>query len=87
MIWASPPCTEYNMAKRTGVKNIEETNRISQRTIDISLYVYPQYWIIENPQTGKLKEQEFMTELPFQDVDYCKYGICLTEGGRGSGTM
>ncbi|MFM7984633.1 MAG: hypothetical protein ACKPKO_35450, partial [Candidatus Fonsibacter sp.] len=31
--------------------------------------------IIENPQTGKLKEQEFMTELPFKDVDYCKYGM------------
>ena len=38
-------------------------------------YFDPQYWIIENPQTGKLKKQEFMTDLPFKDVDYCKYGM------------
>ena len=75
VIWASPPCTEYSMAKTTGVRKIEEANKISQRTIDIIQYLDPQYWIIENPQTGKLKEQEFMTELPFKDVDYCKYGM------------
>ena len=74
VIWASPPCTEYSMAKTTGVRKIEEANKISQRTIDIIRYLDPQYWIIENPQTGKLKEQEFMTDLPFKDVDYCKYG-------------
>ena len=75
VVWASPPCTEYSMAKTTGVRKIEEANRISQRTIDIIRYFDPQYWIIENPQTGKLKEQDFMTELPFKDVDYCKYGM------------
>ena len=47
------------MAKTTGVRKIEEANRISQRTIDIIRHFDPQYWIIENPQTGKLKEQEF----------------------------
>ena len=62
------------MAKMTGVRKIEKANRISQRTIDIIRYFDPQYWIIENPQTGKLKEQDFMTELPLKDVDYCKYG-------------
>ena len=73
VVWASPPCTEYSMAKTTGVKNIEEANLISQRTIDIIRYFGPQCWIIENPQTAKLKEQEFMTDLSFKDVDYCKY--------------
>ncbi|MFM7978761.1 MAG: hypothetical protein ACKPKO_05545, partial [Candidatus Fonsibacter sp.] len=66
VIWASPPCTEYSMAKTAGVREIEEANKISQQT---------QYWIIENPKNGKLKEQEFMAELPFKDVDYCKYGM------------
>ncbi|MFM7980991.1 MAG: hypothetical protein ACKPKO_16910, partial [Candidatus Fonsibacter sp.] len=42
---------------------------------DIIRYFDPMCWIIENPQTGKLKEQEFMTDLPFKDVDYCKYGM------------
>ena len=43
VIWASPPCTVYSMAKTTGVKQIEEAIRISQRTINISLYIDPQY--------------------------------------------
>ena len=75
VIWASPPCTEYSMANTTGINNIQEANNVSQRTIDIILYFDPQYWIIENPQTGKLKEQDFMTELLFKDVGYSKYGM------------
>ncbi|MFM7987453.1 MAG: DNA cytosine methyltransferase, partial [Candidatus Fonsibacter sp.] len=68
VVWASPPCPEYSMAKTTGVKKIEESNNISQRTIDIVRYFDPKYWIIENPQTGKLKGQEVMTDLPFKEV-------------------
>ena len=52
VIWASPPCTEYNMAKTTGVRKIKEANRISQRTIDIIRYFDPQYWIIEILRPG-----------------------------------
>ncbi len=74
-IWASPPCTEYSIAKTTGVRDIEQANRVSQRTIEIIRYLDPKYWVIENPQTGKLKEQAFMNELPFDDIDYCKYGM------------
>ena len=36
------------------------------------------YCILENPQTGLLKEQPFiiiMHGLPYQDIDYCKYGM------------
>ena len=66
VIWASLSCTEYSMAKTTGVRKIEEANRISQRTIELILLFDPQYWIIENPQTGNLKEQDFMTDLPFK---------------------
>ena len=43
VVWASPPCTEYNMAKTTGVRKIEEANKISQRTIEIIRYFDPQY--------------------------------------------
>ena len=31
--------------------------------------------MIENPQTGLLKEQIFMSGLPYVDIDYCKYGM------------
>ena len=34
-IWAFPPCTEYSIAKTTGVRDIEQATRESQRTIDI----------------------------------------------------
>jgi hypothetical protein len=34
-------------------------------------YFKPKYWWIENPQTGKMKE--YITDLDYYDVDYCKY--------------
>ncbi|MFM7989559.1 MAG: DNA cytosine methyltransferase [Candidatus Fonsibacter sp.] len=82
VVWASPPCTEYSMAKTTAVRKIEKANKISQRTLDIIRYFDPQYWIIENPHTGKLNDQEFMTDIPFSTVST----ESLTERGRGSGT-
>ena len=74
-VWASPPCTEYSKAKTTGVRKIEHANAIVLRTLEIIDYFKPKYWIIENPQTGLLKEQAFMSGLKYYDVDYCKYGM------------
>ena len=37
-------------------------------------YLNPKYYIIENPQTGLLKKQSFMNDLPYVDIVYCKYG-------------
>lgn len=74
-IWASPPCTEYSRAKTTGLRQIDEANRIVERTLEILAYLNPKVWVLENPQTGLLKHQVFMTDLPFVDVDYCKYGM------------
>jgi hypothetical protein len=42
--------------------------------IEIINYFDCEYYFIENPQTGKLKDQEFMKDLPFVDCDYCMYG-------------
>ena len=75
VIWASPPCTEYSRAKTTGVRKIEEANEIVERTLNIIEYLNPKYYIIENPQTGLLKEQWFMYGMPYIDIDYCKYGM------------
>ena len=74
-VWASPPCTEYSRAKTTGVRKIEEANEIVKRTLEIIEYLEPEVWVIENPQTGLLKEQDFMRDIHFIDVDYCKYGF------------
>ena len=74
-IWASPPCTEYSRAKTVGVRNIEHANSIVLKTLEIISYLDPVSWVIENPQTGLLKNQYFMNDLPYNDVDYCKYGM------------
>ena len=75
MIWASPPCVEYSIAKQTGVRKIEEANKIVMKTLEIIKYFKPRVWFIENPQTGLLKKQSFMEGLPYFDIDYCKYGM------------
>ena len=82
VIWASPPCTEYSRAKTTGIRKIDEANAIVQRTLEILRYLDPTFYIIENPQTGLLKEQPFMADLPYKDIDYCKYGLTYRKRTR-----
>ena len=67
VIWASPPCTEYSRAKTVGVRKIEESNEIVQRTFDIIDYFQPRFYIVENPQTGLLKQQAIMQGRIFRD--------------------
>jgi len=78
-IHASPPCTDYSCINRSHpnkVLNIEKSNDIVKRTIEIIEYLEPVYWTIENPQTGTLKDQPFMKDLdlPYFDIDYCRFG-------------
>ena len=40
------------------------------KVFEILDYFKPQYWWIENPQTGRMKEY---IDKPFYDIDYCKY--------------
>ena len=82
VIWSSPPCTEYSIAKTTGIRNIEYANRIVLKTIEIIEYLKPKYYIIENPQTGLLKKQSFMFNIPYTDIDYCKYGMLYRKRTR-----
>ena len=75
VVWASPPCTEYSIAKTRGVRKIDYANSIVLKTLEIIDYFKPKWWVIENPATGLLKEQPFMSGLKYYDVDYCKYGM------------
>lgn len=74
-VWASPPCTEYSKMKyiSKSPRNLELADRIVKRTIEIIRYYNPSKWFIENPQTGLLKNRDFMAGIPFVDVDYCMY--------------
>ena len=73
-LWASPPCIDYSHAKRTGTSYIELSNMFVIKTLSLIIALNPKYWIIENPQTGTLKFQYFIRDLPFTDIDYCMYG-------------
>ena len=49
-IWSSPPCTEYSIAKTTGIRNIDYANRIVLKTLEIIDYFGFPYFVIEKIQ-------------------------------------
>jgi len=73
MIWASPPCTEYSICKQNAPRKLELADSIVKKTLEIIRYLKPKLWFIENPQTGLLKSREFMKDIPFVDMDYCRF--------------
>ena len=89
IIWASPPCTEYSnlqscwlgrmkkdgqiYTKEIMENNMNEADKLVLKTLEIIDYFDCEYWFMENPQTGKLKNREIMKDIPFYDVDYCMY--------------
>lgn len=75
VIWASPPCTEYSIAKTKGVRNLTQANEVVARTLEIIDYLEPNHYFIENPQSGLLKHQPVMQLRPYNDLDYCRYGL------------
>ena len=75
-IWCSPPCTHYSRArtKAKTPRDLEGSDAIVQKCLDIIAFWRPKYWVLENPQTGLLKTREVIRGLPFKDVTYCSYG-------------
>ena len=67
-IWASPLCTEYSRALTTRPRKMELADRLVKRTLEIIERLQPQYWTLENPGSGELKNREFMKGLPYKDV-------------------
>ena len=75
-IWASPPCTEYSIAKTTGPpRDMEKADKIAQRTLDCIKDLKPKVWFFENPQTGYLKGRRVVEGLRYKDASYCVWGF------------
>lgn len=77
MVWASPPCTEYSVAKRVGVRNLKQADQIVKRTFEIIGYLKPKWWFVENPGDGGLLDKRpFMRryETLKHRCTYCHYG-------------
>ena len=78
-IWASPPCTNYSIArtrKRSTAEELEFSDSLVKKTLEIAreLEGNPALFI-ENPYTGKLKSRGLLDHLQLNKVDYCKYGF------------
>ena len=63
-VWASPPCTEYSKARTRAKRprDFDGADAIVRRTLEIIWFFRPPLWLIENPQTGYLKNREIMRE-------------------------
>jgi hypothetical protein len=87
-IWASPPCLYYSQLqtswygrmKKSGLytkeKHMSEmliSDKWVKKVLEIINYFNCEKWVIENPRTGKLRTREFMKDIQFVDVDYCRY--------------
>lgn len=75
LIWASPPCTMYSIARTTGKlpRDIEGSNKLVQRVLDVIAYYKPTIAFLENPASGSLKNQPMMQDLTSFVVHYCMY--------------
>ena len=57
------------------MRKIEESNAIVLKVLEIIKYFDPIFYMIENPQSGLLKNQYFMNDFFYDGSDYRKYGM------------
>ena len=86
IVWASPPCTEYSLAKSRGQHNFLLADSIVWACVELIRELRPRYWYMENPATRHLHRQAFMAELiPYRHTLH--YTPCeAIEGGRHPAT-
>ena len=75
-IWASPPCTQYSIArsKSKTPRDLVGADSLVSRDLEVIQHFQPATWWLENPQSGMLKGRAAVAGLPWADVDYCSYG-------------
>lgn len=89
IITASPVCLWWSKLRKSWVgrkikgqlvtmdwiqRDIDQYGKpMVDKCFEIIDYFKPKYWWLENPQTGCMKG--YITDKPYYDVDYCKYGL------------
>lgn len=88
VVWASPPCTNYSKlqdswlgrmrkgqiyTKEIQEKEMKHDDQYVKRVFEIIDYFQPELWLIENPGNSRLKNRDYMKDVPFYTVDYCMY--------------
>lgn len=56
-------------------KDLEYSDKLVKKTLEIIDYFKPRIWFIENPYSSKLKSRPFMKDLKYYIIDYCSYGF------------
>ena len=78
IIWASPPCGMYSIARRTRPTeaDIDRADEVAQACLDIIGHFRPKCWFLENPKNA-LGRRPFMAELEGykHTCSYCRYGF------------
>ena len=86
VIWASPDCTTYSIARISYHRTKDESGNLLPKTdyakkcdeinrhlIALIEELQPKYWFIENPVAG-LRKMDWMQGLPRYTITYCQYG-------------
>ena len=71
LIWASPPCTEWSLAKTTAPRDLETARNVIGVLLEIVRH-FGCYYILENP-VGLLRKEKNMTRIPRYTASYCRY--------------
>ena len=73
VIFASPPCEEFSVAKTVVERNLGYALKLVQHTLQIIDFLQPEKWVLENPQTGILARHPIMRRYIYRDFDYCQF--------------
>jgi hypothetical protein len=74
VVWGSPPCTMYSRARTTGgPRDLEGSDRLVAKTLEVIHYFNPRCWAFENVGTGLLPGRAVVAGIPCSFLTYCKY--------------